>query len=664
MLASNSNGGKESNSKNKDRAPKTISLTKNKVGPIRNIFRSRRPLQRFSSDHSDEQTVNDVINPDTFQMPEMVRLIDENPPAASADPPGTLSQIRLSLKGRDSLRSIDPPARHCSSQNTVDESESVPQLTVRDDSIEASHECHLFESSTGTSSIPDGPEHRSDPNGVFPEPDETMDAGDSIKKHKEPSKPGAYHVTKSRSGGPVTYHVSIPEGVLPFEQFAAIAGSRRILVRCPENGEPGLLVEITLPPESYFVFKLLKKASLTCSYHVKIPSGGARAMESDIKKVNDRALLGDGMASSHVVTIPNNVRPGESFSVTVDGHRFEVKCPPNMKQGKRIRVILPPSRNELDNSSSSFNNLKSDAPTTQVFQVKIPNGIEPGKPFAVSVKLAGQQGQQVLVRCPTKAVAGQFIEFHLPTAQVVGNIQLKYETFHRAGWKRTIRADDLRFQWVRLNGGEVNLDCEVDLKGMEKFDFQKSAFFRKVTFLEGNDTRLRTGLVELVSADDAFVDSKIVKNNRTLFSFADVAVQQSKPLHEKHDWFCQTICKRLMTPIHDDDEHIRIYVQRSNLLEDSVRAVMSLSADDMKRQWKVHFLGEPVLDAGGPTREWFELVTDLIFDPSFGLWLPSVNNRCLDINVASGKIVQKMGCLVLCLVNLALNFYLLFFLNY
>jgi hypothetical protein len=363
--------------------------------------------------------------------------------------------------------------------------------------------------------------------------------------------------------------------------------------------------------------------------------------------VNDRALRGDGTATTHVVTIPNNVKQGDVFSVTVEGRRFEVKCPPNSEPGKRIRVALPLVRtNEFDMSVCSSKSVKSDSPTTQVFHVKIPKGVKPGQLFAVSVRLAGQQEQRVLVKCKTNAVAGQYMEFHLPTAQVVGNIQLRYETFHRAGWKRTIRADDLKFQWVRLNGGKkcqetssvVKEDYVVDVDGMENFDFKKSAFVRKITALEGNDTRLRTGLVELVSPDDAFVDSKVIMNNKTIFSFADVAVQQSKPLHEKHDWFCGQICRRLMTPADEDDYHIRMYVRRSELLTDSIRSVMALSADDMKSPWKIHFLGEPVLDAGGPTREWFELVTDQIFDPSFGLWLPTVNNQaCLDINAASGK---------------------------
>merc|ERR1712232_26116 len=57
---------------------------------------------------------------------------------------------------------------------------------------------------------------------------------------------------------------------------------------------------------------------------------------------------------------------------------------------------------------------------------------------------------------------------------------------------------------------------------------------------------------------------------------------------------------------------------------------------DMRKHWRIEFLGEPAIDAGGVTREWFQLVTEQMFDPDFGLWLSSVNNQmCMTINPAS-----------------------------
>jgi E3 ubiquitin-protein ligase NEDD4 len=62
----------------------------------------------------------------------------------------------------------------------------------------------------------------------------------------------------------------------------------------------------------------------------------------------------------------------------------------------------------------------------------------------------------------------------------------------------------------------------------------------------------------------------------------------------------------------------------------------------MRKRWRIEFLGEPGIDAGGVTREWFQLLTEQIFDPDFGLWLSSVNNQmCMTINPASSKFKNK-----------------------
>jgi len=174
----------------------------------------------------------------------------------------------------------------------------------------------------------------------------------------------------------------------------------------------------------------------------------------------------------------------------------------------------------------------------------------------------------------------------------------------------------------------------------KKFDFNRSAYVRKITFLEGNDARLRTGTVELRPAKEAVVESRLViqsrtpNRTRTLLSYADIASVQGKPLEEKIQWF-QNITSQLTGEW--EDGHIKMVIRRKYLLIDSVDAVMSLSREDLKKRWRMEFLGEPGIDAGGVTREWFQLVTEQIFDPDFGLWLSSNNNQmCMIINPSSG----------------------------
>ena len=426
------------------------------------------------------------------------------------------------------------------------------------------------------------------------------------------ARPGAYQVTRTSSGPAQVYRVTVPAGVRPGAEFTVHAGPRRVRVKCPPTSRAGQSLQITLPPESVTNYAQLRAAPVTAALGTD-GGGGAVEMSPDVQRVNEQAREHGGSAQTYLVTIPPNIYPGMQFTVNVAGQRFMVSCPQSAGPNMRVRIVPPVQREEPE-----------AAPKTQVFEVAVPPGVQPGQPFALVAN-----GQRVLVTCPPNVVAGQKIRFQLPVSQVVGNIQLAYES-EKGGWKRTIRATDLKFQWVRLDEaggeGEVQLD--------QHFDFMKSAYVRKVTFMEGNDARMRTGGVELVPASEAVVDSRLVVQNRTLLSYADISQMQGRSLEEKKTWF-EGICEQLTTPW--EDGHVKICVRRSHLLLDSVDAIMALSREDMRKRWRVEFLGEPAIDAGGPTKEWFELVSEQVFDPACGLWVPSTNNQaCVDINPGSG----------------------------
>lgn len=428
------------------------------------------------------------------------------------------------------------------------------------------------------------------------------------------NRPGSYQVTRTTNGPAEVYRVMVPAGVRPGSEFTVHAGSRRVRVRCPPTSQPGQSLQITLPPESITSYMPLRAASVTAP--TGTGGGGTVRMSEDVARVNAHAKESGGSAQTYLVTIPPNIYPGMQFTVNVAGQRFMVSCPESAGPNMRVRIV-PPVQREAPEA----------APKTQVFEVAVPQGVQPGQPFALVAN-----GQRVLVTCPPDVVPGQKIRFQLPVSQVVGNIQLAYES-EKGGWKRTIRVTDLKFQWVRLEGGESEGGDLVDLD-TSHFDFMKSAYVRKITFMEGNDARMRTGTVELAPAGEAVVDSRLVVHNQTLLSYADIAQTQGKPLEEKKAWF-ETICQQLTTPW--EKGHIKICVRRSHLLLDSVDAIMGLGREDMRKRWRIEFLGEPAIDAGGPTKEWFELVTEQVYDPACGLWIPSVNNQaCVDINPASG----------------------------
>ena len=274
---------------------------------------------------------------------------------------------------------------------------------------------------------------------------------------------------------------------------------------------------------------------------------------------------------------------------------------------------------------------------TPRFEVIVPKGVHPGQPFAL---LAG--GVRVLVTCPKNAAAGQKIRFNLPIGLVnkpdgpkskLAEIKLSYD---KDGWTRTIRATDMKFQWTRFdeNGG-------VDTATSQRFDDTKSAFVLKLDFHDNND-KMRQGSVSLVTPEKGVVDSKIKSvTGQELVSYQDIANAQNKSYEDKIQWFQET-CSQLC--VEWNEGHMRMNVRREYLLSDSMEAVMSLSRKDLRKVWRFEFIGEAGIDAGGLAREWFELVTDEVFDPDMGLWQTSATNQmCMQINPASGAFIS---CLI------------------
>lgn len=491
------------------------------------------------------------------------------------------------------------------------------------------------------------------------------------------SRPGAFSVTRSNGGGSSqVYRVTVPPGVTPGNEFTVHAGNRRVRVRCPATSRPGHSLQITLPPEPVTTQKPLRPAPLTkacvmnTDSNVKVDSkdpfmrqdsaigtGGAVDMSPEVLQVNQNAASGGGTAQTFLVTIPENIYPGMTFNVNAGGQKFKVTCPPNARPNSKVRIVAPSAA-----QNSQVPEEPDAAPKMQVYEVCVPQGVRPNQPFTLMAN-----NQRVLVTCPPNVHPGQKIRFQLPVPSAKPkktNIQLSYkDDSGSSGWERTVRATDLKFQWVRVveknDDNDSTKKSYVDdlsssarstksagarvVEDMEAIDFSKSAYVRKIQYLEGNDARMRTGTVTLIPAQDAVVDSKLVENNyqgtnhsKTLLHYNDIANIQSKSLDEKVEWFRTKVCEELYTPW--ENGHVKIVVRRDTLLQNSVDAIMALGRDDMRKRWRIEFAGEPGIEAGGLTREWFQLVTEQIFDPDLGLWLSSVNNQMsLQINHASRK---------------------------
>ena len=332
-----------------------------------------------------------------------------------------------------------------------------------------------------------------------------------------------------------------------------------------------------------------------------------------------------------------------------------VTCPPNVQAGMNLRILpARPSNNLSTTQGTSLDrppeqqqhstvSSASPPPTTppimQMFEVVVPPGVLPNQSFSLLAN-----GQRVLLTCPPNIVPGQKIRFKLPvsnyyspsggtsTKDASPTIQLEYESI-KDGWARSLRVPDMKFQWVRMN-----MDGEIDMNNLskERFDVKHSAYTRQLTFMEGNDARMRTGTLGFGAANESSVDSVVEhEDGRVVVAYAEIAAaHQRSTFEEKANWF-QEICNERLR-VKWADGHMRMVVRRSHLLHDSLEAVMSLSRMDLNKIWRFEFMGEMGIDAGGLAREWFQLLTEEIFNPDMGLWLPSVTNQmAMRINPSS-----------------------------
>ena len=72
---------------------------------------------------------------------------------------------------------------------------------------------------------------------------------------------------------------------------------------------------------------------------------------------------------------------------------------------------------------------------------------------------------------------------------------------------------------------------------------------------------------------------------------------------------------------------LNIHVRRFHLVSDSLNEIF-LKQKDLKKKLKVSFIGEPGLDMGGLTKEWFLLLIREIFHPNYGMFVYHPHSRC------------------------------------
>jgi hypothetical protein len=401
--------------------------------------------------------------------------------------------------------------------------------------------------------------------------------------------PGAYSVPGNPSRRQnQQFYVTVPRGVRPGHEFPVLAGGHQLMVRCPPGVRTGDRIVVSAP--------------------------------------NRRGT------EAYMATVPVGVGPGDQFPVLVNNQQMMVTCPPGVGPGMQVRIMVPsqPQRQTPQPSSSPFGDT--------MYEVVVPQGVRPGQPFALIAN-----GQRVMVTCPQRAQPGQKIQFRLPiqmSDQEIQSIKLNYE---KEGWTRCLTTD-LQFKWIRQEtsggkdkegGGGEGKEAGVGGEGKEgdrrvtREDIDKIAFVREMAPNSKASGPVKFD-ISLVPAQDAAASTLV--NGRSLAQ--DLARHVTAPFQTKEAWFRNQV-QQLQVPW--EEGHIRINVRRSNLLVDAMEAVESVKKEDMRKTFRFEFQNEPGVDAGGVAREWFQLVSEQLFNPDVALFSYSaINQMCMQINPMSG----------------------------
>lgn len=389
------------------------------------------------------------------------------------------------------------------------------------------------------------------------------------------SKPGAYNVPGNPSQrANQQFNVAVPKGVKPGDNFPVLGGGFQLMVRCPEGVKEGDRIHVAAP--------------------------NSRSSESLLARV------------------PKGVEPGDAFPVKVRDKVIKVICPPGVGEGMDIHVLVskPDPRDEG----------APRAPFGETdFEVTVPRGVHPGQPFALLVN-----GQKVILECPLRKGPGEKITFKMPVQVSDVDIRAVCLRYEKEGWSRCLTAE-LQFVWTHqaatTGPAAATAKSVSEHSPLTRERVKALAFVRQLTRDPSNPYGFNLKLVPALQAT-----ASTIVNGRTL-AF-ELAKRVRDPFQTKEAWFRGEI-QKLQVPW--EEGHVRIVVRRTNLLEDAMAAFESVRRENLRKTFRFEFAGEPGIDAGGVSRELYQLVSSELFHPDRGLFQASaINQSCCQVNPASG----------------------------
>uniref|UniRef100_A0AAV1TT09 HECT-type E3 ubiquitin transferase n=1 Tax=Peronospora matthiolae TaxID=2874970 RepID=A0AAV1TT09_9STRA len=113
----------------------------------------------------------------------------------------------------------------------------------------------------------------------------------------------------------------------------------------------------------------------------------------------------------------------------------------------------------------------------------------------------------------------------------------------------------------------------------------------------------------------------------------------SLTFQDKNRWFLEQVQKRWRSY---EEGHIQFVVRREHVVSDSLEQMLKCPPSRFWERLRIYFENEPGLDAGGLIREWYEILSDSLFNDDFGLFISTKGeNMGYWINPASASKVPN-----------------------
>jgi E3 ubiquitin-protein ligase HUWE1 len=125
--------------------------------------------------------------------------------------------------------------------------------------------------------------------------------------------------------------------------------------------------------------------------------------------------------------------------------------------------------------------------------------------------------------------------------------------------------------------------------------------------------------------------NELVRHNPKLMSGTfSLLVKNPKVLEfdNKRNYFNRSVHSKSGNQVRPSFPPLQLSVRREHVFHDSFKSLYFKSGDEMKYgKLNIRFHGEEGVDAGGVTREWFQVLARQMFDPNYALFIPVSSDR-------------------------------------